>query len=85
MNISNDKYVRVKVDIASRVEIFRQQQGLSNFTEAVRLLVLRGLSVAGIGEISQSKSTQNSTPSPEENQEIDTSLMPEELLQNLFN
>ena len=85
MNISNDKYVRVKVDIALRVEIFRQQQGLSNFTEAVRLLVLRGLTAAGIGEINQRQPVQNSTLEPEENQEIDTSLMPDELLENLFN
>lgn len=86
---NGDKFVRVKSEIAERVEVFREQQGLSNFTEAVRLLVLRGLSSSGISSLKQTNQPSYQpaiTPVNEPgNEEIDTTLMPDDLLQNLFN
>lgn len=86
---NGDKFVRVKSEIAERVEVFREQQGLSNFTEAVRLLVLRGLNTSGISNSFKPTSTSYQAPaiSPkaEPEEEIDASITPDELLQNLFN
>ncbi|MFY7803756.1 MAG: hypothetical protein ACOVQ7_10035 [Limnoraphis robusta] len=85
---NSDKFVRVKSEIAERVEVFREQQGLSNFTEAMRVLVLRGLNSSGISSIKPTQPIYQPatiTPMNEPDEDLDTSLTPDELMQNLFN